>query len=353
MLRKIIHVSIDSLFASVEQNNNPQWQDKPLVVTMPSLDQGVVNSASFEAGKLGIQPGMTTQRALKLCPELVIVQPQMSVYQMVTKKCLKILSDFSELIEPLALDEYFIDVTDNKKTIESPLDIAKLIKQKIFSDLQITISIGISFNKLLARFASDLEKPDGLHMIRKDEVDNCLKNTLVDKIYGISKINLKKLRQLNISTCFELQKFSIVEMINHFGTYGEQLYYFCRGIDLSPVSKEHLTKIITSEKIIPIITNNLKIIKDLLYTEVQNTVEHLTANHFLTKTITIKLRYSDMQMIQRSKTLKDYTDEFHLIFATCLKLLEKTEIKEKKIKLIGVSLSNFQKESEQLELDFG
>jgi DNA polymerase-4 len=350
--RKIIHVDMDAFYAAIEQRDNPQLKGLPIVVGMPPKFRGVVSTASYEARKFGIHSAMSTYKALKLCPEVIIVEPNFRKYQEASKHIFKIIHRYTDIIESLSLDEGFLDISKTAKDFNEAVKIAQQIKQEIKKELNLTASAGVSINKLLAKIASDYQKPDGLFVIAEEDINDFMQNLDIKKIFGVGKVAYKQMLRYNIKTCGDLQKLSLIEAIKRFGSFGEQLYYYARGIDTRAVSEEGVLKSIGSERTLPVDSANLKIIQNILFDELKIVVSRLNKNNFLTKTISIKIKYDNFKQITRSKSFSDAVEEFPIIYQVCLDLLTKSDVLNRPIRLIGVSLSNFVKKGEQLELDF-
>jgi DNA polymerase-4 len=270
----------------------------------------------------------------------------MKKYSIVSKQIRQIMNDYTEIIEPLSLDECYLDVTVNKKNIISATEIAIEIKKRIKNELQLTATAGVAPNKLIAKIASNMNKPDGLTVIKPKDVDNFMKDLSIKKIWGVGKVTQKKMENMRIETCNDLQKIEMPELINIFGKFGESLYYFCRGIDNREVETDREIKSIGSEITFPSDSINLHYLKEKLYKEIETISFRLNKSKIKGKTITLKAKYSDFSSVTRSKTLNDYTDNQTIIFQTCLEMFEKTDIGKKPVRLIGASVTNFLNEED-------
>lgn len=349
MSRSIIHVDMDAFYASVEQRDNPELKNKPIAVGKPPKKRGVVCAASYEARKFGIKSGMPTALAIKKCPRLIIIEPDFAKYEAVSKELFSIYKIFTNLIEPLSLDECFLDVTKNKLNM-TPLEIGKAIKGTIKMELNLTASVGIAPNKLLAKIASDINKPDGLFYLKEEEIENFMKDLEVSKLWGVGEVTFNKLKSLNITTCNELQKLTILELSNLFGVFGETLFYFARGIDNRAVEPERIEKSIGEEKTFITDTDDKQFLAETVKEYARNIVDRLKNGGYKAKTVTLKIKYNDFSVITRSKTLKNATDDFEEIFETANELFIKNYDNKKKVRLIGVSIKKFDNNTDQLLL---
>lgn len=230
-MRKIIHCDADCFYAAVEMRDDPSLRGRPIAVGGSSDHRGVISTCNYEARKFGVHSAMPTRTALRLCPDLILLPHRMEVYKDVSQKMRHIFYDYTELVEPLSLDEAFLDVSESERHHGSATLIAKEIRQRIKNELGITVSAGVAPNKFLAKVASDWNKPDGQFVIPPTEVDAFISKLPVKKIYGVGKAMAAKLAELNIFTCDDIQKFSIFELSQRFGQMGSRLYNLSRGID--------------------------------------------------------------------------------------------------------------------------
>jgi DNA polymerase IV len=339
MQRKIIHIDMDAFYASVEVRKNPSLKGKPLVVGGLPEERGVVSTASYEARKFGIRSAMATSLAMNLCPDLIVLHPDFGEYRKISETLISYYREYTDLVEPLSLDECYLDVTDNKKDIGIATKIGHLLKDKIKSELNLTASVGVAPNKLLAKIASDMNKPDGLFVIKPNQVENFMKDLDVKKIWGVGKVTVKKMNALGIRTCGDLQKLTEIELIRLFGKFGEALYHYARGIDESPVVPEYDIKSIGSERTFPYDTDDYDYIRKALRGEVVTVSGRLGDDGLCCKTVTLKVKFFDFKRITRSMTLPHYTDYTEEIFDVCDKLYKSAGI-DRKIRLIGLSVSN-------------
>ncbi len=341
LTRKIIHVDMDAFFASVEQRDNPQLQGKCLIVGGMPDSRGVVCAASYEARKYGVHSAMASAKAYKLCPHATFLKPQMEKYKNVSIQLREIFHDYTDLIEPLSLDEAYLDVTENKKNIQIATHLAREIKAQILAELSLTASCGVAPNKMLAKIASDYDKPDGLYVIKPDQVQWFMEQLDIGKIPGVGKVTLKKLQSVGIHHCKDVYQLSKPQVIKMFGSFGEQIYDFARGIDHRLVKPSRETKSVGSEVTLAEDTLNLDFLKSALQNEIAQVVKRLRQKSLAGKTITLKVKYHDFVRITRSLTLNHPSNDYDSIVNHCHELLKKTLAGQKKIRLIGLAVSNF------------
>lgn len=239
---------MDAFFASVEMRDNPKLQNVPMAVGGAADRRGVIATSNYLARKYGVRSAMSTAHALKLCPQLVIVRGQGHKYREASKQVFEIFRDYTELIEPMSLDEAYLDVTNVNRCFNSATWMAQEIRQKVFQKTKLTISAGISVNKLIAKMASDINKPNGQFTVAPEQVDNFIKTVPVEKLWGVGKVTAGHLHELGIKTCLDLQSFSHSDLVHHFGKYGEVLYNFCRGIDERAVETDWERKSLGTEE---------------------------------------------------------------------------------------------------------
>src|SRR6201985_2356826 len=250
--RKIIHIDMDAFYASVEQRDNPELRGIPLVVGgSPGGRGGVVATASYEARKFGIRSAMPSKQALQLCPHATFVRPRFAAYREASQKIREIFSRYTDSIEPLSLDEAYLDVTEDKLNIGSAIEIAKLIKEAIKTELNLTASAGVSVNKFVAKIASDLDKPDGLKFIGPSSIENFMEQLPVEKFHGVGKVTADKMRSMGLFTGADLKKLSEDDLVKRFGKSGRFYYRIVRGIDEREVQPHRETKSISAEDTFP------------------------------------------------------------------------------------------------------
>ena len=342
MQRKIIHIDMDAYYASIEQRDNPEYRGKPIVVGgSPEGRGGVVATASYEARKFGIRSAMPSKKALELCPHVVFIRPRFDVYKHVSGQIRAIFARYTDLIEPLSLDEAFLDVSLDKQGLGSAIDIATAIRTAIRTELNLTASAGISINKFLAKIASDMQKPDGQTFIGPSRVEAFMEALPVEKFFGVGKVTAAKMNNLGLFTGADLKKREEAELVRLFGKAGRFYYQIARGIDERPVQPDRETKSIAAEDTFPVdLTALEEMVPELekLATVVAN---RLDRNKLKGRTVTVKIKYADFRQITRSRTLADATDNTVVIFETAVDLLKSSGVEERKIRLLGISMSNF------------
>lgn len=342
MQRKIIHIDMDAFYASVEQRDHPEYRNKPIVVGgSPEGRGGVVATASYEARKFGIRSAMPSKKALELCPDVIFIRPRFDAYQAVSAKIREIFRRYTDLIEPLSLDEAFLDVTEDKQQIGSAIEIAKQIRQSIKEELQLTASAGVSINKFVAKIASDMNKPDGLTFIGPSRIETFMEELPVEKFFGVGRVTAEKMKKMNLHTGADLKRLEEAELVKHFGKAGRFYYNIARGIDDRPVQPHRETKSLAAEDTFAYdltvpeeMTRELDKIAQTVYSRLQR-------YRLKGRTITVKIKYGDFKQITRSRSFPTPVDDLATIMATATELLLTTELENKKIRLLGISISNF------------
>jgi len=340
-LRKIIHIDMDAFYASIEQRDHPEYRGKPIAVGgSPEGRGGVVATASYEARKYGVKSAMPSKQAQHLCPDLIFVRPRFEVYKSVSRQVRQIFQRYTDLIEPLSLDEAYLDVTQDKLQINSALEIAHHIRQSIKDELQLTASAGVSVNKFVAKIASDLNKPDGLTFIGPSRVESFVESLPVEKFFGVGKVTAQRMKSLGIHTGADLKKLSEPELRRNFGKSGSFFYRIVRGIDDRPVQPNRAAKSIGAEDTFPFDLTTLGEMKEELLKISRNVSKRLLQHRLKGRTISLKIKYHDFRIITRSLSLPESTDDRDVIWRTACTLLEATDPEDKKIRLLGISLSN-------------
>jgi len=342
--KKIIHVDLDAFFASVEQIDNPRLKGKPVIVG-GNTRRGVVSAASYEARKFGIHSAQPISKARKLCPQGVFLPVRMKRYKEISDKMFKILSSYTPKIEPLSIDEAFLDVTACEKLFGKPENIAEKIQQRIKKEIGLSCSVGVAPNKFLAKIASDMKKPNGMVVIKEEEKENFLSNLAVGKIWGVGKVTEQKLQKMGIFKVKELRRLSLSKLSKIFGKMGVRLYNLSRGIDESPVISERKIKSLSSEITFPDDVSEKKILEKTLYTLSNNVAKRLKNENIWARSIQLKIRFSDFTTITRSHTYDEVTNLTQIIWQRTKKLLhKKVNLSSKKIRLVGVTAFNLTKQ---------
>ncbi|MDB5015238.1 MAG: polymerase [Mucilaginibacter sp.] len=340
--RKIIHIDMDAFYASVEQRDNPDYRGKPLVVGgLPEGRGGVVATASYEARKFGIRSAMPSKQALQLCPHALFVRPRFAAYKEVSQKIREIFSRYTDLIEPLSLDEAYLDVTNDKLNIGSAIEIAKQIKQAIKDELQLTASAGVSINKFVAKTASDINKPDGLTFIGPSGIEAFMEKLPVEKFFGVGKVTAQKMKKLGLHTGEDLKKLTEEELTRHFGKVGRFYYQIVRGNDHREVQPHRETKSLAAEDTFAYDLTTIEEMEaelDKIAGIVCNRLQHYQLKG---RTVTLKIKYSDFKQITRNQSFPVGLNDLQTVSATAKRLLAATNPEDKRIRLLGISLSNF------------
>jgi DNA polymerase-4 len=343
VLRKIIHIDMDAFFASVEQLDNPELRGKPVAVG-GSGERSVVAAASYEARKFGVRSAMPSVIAKRLCPNLIFVKHNFARYTEVSATIHEIFREYTDLIEPLSIDEAFLDVTEDKKSIGSATLIAKNIRNEIKSRTGLTASAGISVNKFLAKIASDINKPDGLFLIRPEDAEKFIEELTVEKFYGIGKVTAQKMHKLGIHTGADLKKWDLVSLVRNFGKAGVFFYDIVRGIDERPVEPDQERKSVGTELTYEKdLISRFEIIAELYKLE-KELMERLEHSETTGRTITMKVKFSDFRQITRSKTLQNYIRDFETLHKEVSEIRKSLKLEECRIRLLGLSISNLETE---------
>jgi DNA polymerase IV len=341
-IRKIIHVDMDAYYASIEQRDFPDYRGKPIAVGgSPEGRGGVVATASYEARKFGVRSAMSSKRAIQLCPKLIFVRPRFDVYKEVSNQVREIFSRYTDLVEPLSLDEAYLDVTQDKLEIGSAIEIAMQIRRRIREDLNLTASAGVSVNKFLAKIASDLHKPDGLTFIGPSAVTGFMEKLPVEKFYGVGKVTAEKMKRMGLHTGADLKRLSEAELVAHFGKSGHFYFQIVRGIDDRQVEPYRETKSVGAEDTFPFDLTALEDMNDELDKLAKLVSERLIRHDLKGKTVTLKIKFSDFRTITRSLTVTGPLDDRLEITSVAKALLSAAEVEDKKVRLLGISVSNF------------
>lgn len=352
--RKIIHIDMDAFYASVELRDHPELQGKAIAVGHAS-ERGVVSTANYEARRYGVHSAMSSQRAKQLCPDLIFLPGRIDVYKSVSRQIHEIFHSYTDLVEPLSLDEAFLDVTDNKLQIELAVDIAKEIKRRIHDELGLTASAGVSYNKFLAKIASDYRKPNGLCTIHPDQALDFIAQLPIESFWGVGPVTAKKMHLLGIHTGAQLRESSIGMLTRQFGKAGLLYHNFSLGIDPRPVEPTHIRKSVGCEHTLEKdITLHSSIIIELYHVATE-LIERLKRSQFKGNTLTLKIKFHDFTLTSRSVSQAHTLTTLKEILPLAKHLLKEIEHDNRPIRLIGLSVSNPQEEKQrwkQLEIDF-
>lgn len=337
-MRKIIHVDMDAFFASIEQHDFPELQGKPIVVGYDG-SRGVVSTASYEARRFGIHSAMPISLAKRLCKELIIQPSRFDRYKEVSRQINEVFHEYTDLVEPLSLDEAFLDVTENKKNVEMAVDLAKEIKNKILIRTGLTASAGVSYNKFLAKIASDWHKPDGLFTIHPDRAADFISNLPIEKFWGIGAKTAKKMHYMGVFKGSQLREISLSHLTDTFGKAGKIYYDFARGIDGREVIAIHERKSVGCEKtFLEDISTNAAIIIELYHLVIE-LVERIAHSNFKGLTLTLKMKYADMSQVTRSTTGPGVLCTKNEILPLAKKLLKRVDT-SRSVRLMGLTVSH-------------
>jgi DNA polymerase-4 len=347
--KKIIHADMDAFYASVEIRENPELAGKPVVVGGSPNSRGVVCAASYEARKYGVKSAIPCSQAKRLCPEAIFIPPNFTLYKKVSSEVNEIFHEYTDLVEPLSLDEAFLDVTMNK--INEPLatKIAEEIKYKVKSKTHLTISCGVSYNKFLAKIASDWKKPDGLFVIRPTDAFQFLENLDIGRFYGVGKVTEKKMRSMGIQTGRDLLPFSKAEMEAKFGKNGLFYYDIVRGIDNRLVNPSRARKSLGIEDTFSVDTADEEFLLKYLETISKSLYDKLVAKDIYGKSLTVKLKYSDFTVRSSTRTVSYWLRTQGEMLAIAKELFLQSWNGRDSIRLLGVSISNFEKSQNDFE----
>ncbi|MES2418900.1 MAG: DNA polymerase IV [Bacteroidota bacterium] len=341
-IRKIIHIDMDAFYASVEQRDFPEYSGKPLVVGgLPEGRGGVVATASYEARKFGIRSAMTSKKAQQLCPFAIFVRPRFAAYKEVSQKIREIFNRYTDLVEPLSLDEAYLDVTIDKLNIGSAITIAQEIKQAIKTELNLTASAGVSVNKFTAKIASDLNKPDGLTFIGPSRLAAFMEKLPVERFFGVGKVTAEKMKRQGLFTGADLKALSEQRLIQLFGKTGAFFYNIVRGIDHRQVRPNQEIKSISAEDTFSYDLGKGEELDEWLEQIAKSAYKRLVYYQIYGRTLTLKIKFEDFKLITRSLSVPTPINDLEQVLAIAKTLLNNIDFGNKKIRLLGISFSNF------------
>ncbi|AHM58323.1 DNA polymerase IV [Flammeovirgaceae bacterium 311] len=338
-LRKIIHIDMDAFFASVEQRDNPQLRGKPVAVG-GSRERGVVAAASYEARKFGVRSAMPSAHAYRLCPHIIFVKPRFDAYKAVSRQIRKIFLDYTPLVEPLSLDEAYLDVTHPLIGPPSATLIAREIKHRIKEETALTASAGISYNKFLAKVASDVQKPDGLTLVKPEEALAFLSSLPVEKFHGIGRVTAEKMHSLGIRTGADLREWPETKLIKLFGKSGRYYAQLVQGVDERPVTPDRQRKSVGAENTFSQNLLRLEVMQAELEEIAGEVAERLQRLNQQGRTVTLKVKYADFVQITRSVTLYQPIKDGAELYRLGCELLEGVDLQDKEVRLLGLTVSN-------------
>ncbi|MDD2710691.1 MAG: DNA polymerase IV [Verrucomicrobiae bacterium] len=348
--RWILHMDMDAFFAAVEQRDHLEYAGKPLIVGAPPDQRGIVSTCSYEARRFGVHSAMPSRTAGKLCPNGIFVPPDMDKYREESRLIMNILSDFSPAIEPLSIDEAFLDVTQVRSLLGEPLEIARRIKQRIREERRLTASIGVAPNKFLAKLASDLEKPDGLVVITEENKIAILAPLPASRLWGVGQVTQKNLAANGLKTIGDIQNASLHYLRAVLGNGADFLHKLAWGIDERELELSWAAKSVGSEHTFPKDTLDLSLVKQILLSQAGEVAGELRRKNVAARTVSLKLRYADFTTLTRQTTLAQPTQDEVTLYDQVLTLLSRENLRERKIRLIGLSASNLTQPNFQLDL---
>ncbi len=341
-IRKIIHIDMDAFYASIEQRDHAAYRGKPIAVGgSPEGRGGVVATASYEARKFGVRSAMSSKRARQLCPALIFVKPRFDVYKAVSQQLRAIFSRYTDLIEPLSLDEAFLDVTQDKLRVGSAIEIAKQIRKSISEELSLTASAGVSVNKFVAKIASDMHKPNGLTFIGPSRIEKFMETLPVEKFFGVGKVTAEKMKRMGLHNGLDLKRLTEAELTTHFGKAGAFFYKIVRGQDDRPVRPDREVKSVGAEDTFPYDLTDPEEMRVELDKIARVVADRLIRKNLQARTVTLKIKYHDFKLATRSQSLDFATDDVKMIRQVVYALLDTATVEASKIRLLGISLSNF------------
>lgn len=337
--RTILHVDMDAFFASIEQRDLPELKGKPVLVGGKG-PRAVVAAASYEARKFGCRSAQPMAIALRKCPEAVVAKPRMSRYSEISQQIFCILDDFSPLVEPLSVDEAFVDVTGTARILGSPRQIAEKIRKRIFNETGLTASVGVAPNKFLAKLASDMDKPDGLTIIEREGIPQAIAGLAISRMWGVGPVTEKKLLVMGVKTFGDLQSLPIDELIKQFGSLGAKLHHLSHGDDSRCVTPEQSVKSVSQEQTFYEDVADSVVVRDVLLSQVEKVSVRLRKANLRARTITVKIRFGNFQTITRSMTLDEPSDQTDRLWRETRKLFDEwVENNFQPVRLIGMGVS--------------
>jgi DNA polymerase-4 len=339
-IRKIIHIDMDAFYASVEQRDCPEYRGKPLAVGASPRQRGVVAACSYEARKYGIHSAMPSKLAIAKCPDLIFVKPRFEVYRAVSAQIHAVFKRYTDIFEPVALDEAYLDVTENKHELPYASTVARQIRHEIFHETNLTASAGVSVNKFLAKMASGINKPDGITVILPEDTEAFVESLPIKKFHGIGKVTAAKMQALNIYNGADLKKCDRQFLIQSFGKAGNHYYNIARAKDDRAVEANRVRKSIGAENSFAENLSDRETIIIKLEQIAQTLVERIERHQAAGRTLTLKVKFANYQQITRSHTFVDNINSLDTILNKALALLEIVELEDRSIRLLGLSLSN-------------
>lgn len=347
-LRKIVHIDMDAFYASVEIRDQPDLKGKPVVVAWDGA-RSVICAASYEARKFGLRSAMSVAKAKQLCPHAIYIPPHFDKYKTVSQQIHQIFNQYTDIIEPLSLDEAYLDVTQNFKNLASATEVAEAIRADIFRETQLTASAGVAPNKFLAKIASDINKPNGICVIKPTQIKDFLPPLSIAKIPGVGRVTLEKMHQLNIHTIADLAQHNQAELTHHFGRYGFRLYDLAQGIDDRPVNAHQQRQQISTETTF-MQDKYLAELKEEWLQLTEKLWHQMTSKKILARGVTVKLKTTDFKIITRSTTFNSSFPDLNSLQHATQQLLDRLEnMQQVQFRLIGVGVSQLSSNTQSVQ----
>ncbi len=338
--RRILHLDMDAFFAAVEQLDHPEWRGKPLLVGGDPKGRGVVSTASYEARSFGCHSAMPMAAAIRLCPQAIVVRPRMERYTEISHRVFEILEQATPLVEPISIDEAFLDVTGCERLLGPAEHIARMLKDRVRSAILLTASVGLASNKFLAKLASDLQKPDGLVVVKEADVQSFLAPLPISRLWGVGKAILPKFERLGVHTFGDALGLSPATLRQHFGEAGEHYFQLVRGIDDRPVLPDREAKSISHEVTFPSDIADREHLRSVILEQVEQVSRRLRRHGLVARTVVLKIRYGDFSTFTRRATLPVATDQTDAHWNVAVQLFEAwQETRPRPVRLIGVGVS--------------
>lgn len=347
-IRKIVHIDMDAFYASVEQRDNPEYRGKPLVVGGSPNQRGVVAAASYEARKFGIHSAMPSKLAVAKCPNVIFAKPRFDIYRAISVQIHDIFRRYTDTFEPVALDEAYLDVTENKQELPYASTVARHIRAEIFQQTNLTASAGVSINKFLAKMASGMNKPNGMTVILPEDAETYVEQLPIEKFHGIGKVTAAKMHDLNIKTGADLKECELEFLVRQFGKSGNYYYNIARAKDNRAVEANRIRKSIGAENSFAQDLSDKTAILQQLERIAKTLYKRINKHQASGRTLTLKVKFSDYQQITRSRTLGNSINSLDAIITEASSLFKTIEVEDKSIRLLGISLSNLESAKNQV-----
>ena len=347
-MRTILHIDMDAFYASIEQRDNPELVGKPVIIG-GKVGRGVVSTASYEARKYGVRSAMPISEAVRRCPDGIYIPPNIPKYRAVSEQIMNIFHRYTPDVEAISLDEAFVDVTGSQKLFGSAEQIGRAIKQSIYEELQLTASVGLAYNKFLAKLASDLDKPDGFYIVMPEDLQEKIWPLSIRRMMGVGHKTADMLERMGVKTIGQLAVMDSGLLEHIFGKAGVQMHELANGIDARMVESVREAKSFGRETTFPTDISDQYTLETVLFTLADDVCHSLRSHHVKGRTVSIKIRYPDFKSITRAITLEQYTSSFEPVYNTVKQLMEKHYTDGTPVRLIGVTVSNLKQEAEIIE----